>query len=84
MEKRATRSPAQPLPARRGASRDRGTSQMRRKRRADKPSRDEIARCISIWAAVYRMRDAGFDSAELYMPSRLWTGRLPPNIERFE
>lgn len=48
----------------------------------DKPSRDEISRCINIWAAVYRLRDA--DLAELCMSRTIWGGRDPSYTERFD
>lgn len=60
------------------------------RQRADKPSRDAISRCINIWAAVYRLRDAdsepapATDTRELSMPSRTWAGRRAPQIDRFE
>jgi hypothetical protein len=48
---------------------------------ADKPSRDEIARCINIWATVYRLRDDPADSG-LCMPPRRWTDKTAPVAER--
>lgn len=76
-------SPANPMPAvRMSDSRPDG-----RKKSKDKPSRDEIALCINIWATVYRLRDteaAELDAARLSMPSRTWTGRRAPSAERFE
>lgn len=76
-------SPAKPVPAVRMP----GSRPDSRKKSRDKPSRDEIALCINIWASVYRLRDseaAEFDAARLSMPSRTWTGRRAPAIERFE
>ena len=88
MEKQQSRSPAKPLPAIPNAVYGRIESRPRERARGPgKPSRDEIARCINIWAAVYRLRDddsADFDTSELTMPSRTWAGRIPPSIERFE
>lgn len=84
MEKhQQTRSPANPLPTvRMSQSRPHG-----RRKSKDKPTRDEIALCINIWATVYHLRDAEaaeLDAARLSMPSRTWTGRQAPHIERFE
>jgi len=46
--------------------------------------RDALARCISIWAKVYRLRDREMHLSELQMPSRTWAGRALPRMERFE
>lgn len=62
----------------------------RARQRTDKPSRDAISRCISIWATVYRLRDADAAATsatgthELSMPSRSWAGRRVPKMDRFE
>lgn len=83
MEKQQqARSPAKPLPAVRMSTRPAVPQNSR-----DKPSRDEIALCINIWATVYRVRDteaAEFSAAKLSMPSRNWAGRRARQIERFE
>jgi len=49
-----------------------------------KPSRDAVARCIHIWAAVYRLHDDDCTARDLQMPPRAWFGRTMPRLERFE
>jgi hypothetical protein len=37
-------------------------------------SREDISRCISIWARVYRLSDEETEMQDLCMSSRLWVG----------
>lgn len=50
----------------------------------DKLSREDISRCINIWASVYLERDTPTDAGELLMPLRPWLGRNPNSLKRFE
>lgn len=49
-----------------------------------KPSREEISRCIGIWAKAYHLSDEETDGQELCIPSRTWTGRKSDNFQRFD
>jgi hypothetical protein len=49
----------------------------KRHRDAGKPSREDVSRCIGIWAQIYRLRDDEADTQDLRMPPRLWIGRDP-------
>lgn len=51
---------------------------------AAKPSREEVSRCIGIWAKLYHLRDEDADAQELCMPSRTWMGRSSSGLKRFE
>ncbi len=50
----------------------------------DKLSREDISRCINIWASVYLDRDTPTAAEDLIMPSRPWLGRNPGSLKRFE
>lgn len=50
----------------------------------DKPSREDISRCITIWASLYLDRDSKTDPGDLRLPSRPWMGRNPNGVKRFE
>ena len=50
----------------------------------DKPSREDISRCINIWASMYLADDEIVDKRELTLPSRPWLGRNPSSLKRFE
>lgn len=52
--------------------------------RLEKPSRDDITRCINIWATVYRLRDSDCDETDLQVTPRNWTGRTCPGARHFE
>lgn len=50
-------------------------------KRAAGLSREQVSRCINIWANVYGLRDDS-RSADLRVPTRPWTGRkLPRRID---
>jgi|SwirhirootsSR3_FD_contig_31_5247683_length_419_multi_1_in_0_out_0_1 hypothetical protein len=49
-----------------------------------KISREDVSKCISIWAKLYHLQDDEADKSELRMPSRPWMGRDPNSIKRFE
>lgn len=40
-----------------------------------KLSREEVSRCITIWAKFYRYEDDGTDASELCLPQRPWLER---------
>jgi len=50
----------------------------------DKPSREDISRCINIWASMYLAGDDKLDKRDLCLPSRPWLGRNPSSLKRFE
>ena len=50
----------------------------------DKLSREDISRCINIWASMYLASDESLESRDLGMPSRPWLGRNPSGLKRFE
>lgn len=50
----------------------------------DKLSREDISRCINIWASVYLKRDTPTDPGDLRLPARPWLGRNPNSLKRFE
>ncbi|HEY0845939.1 MAG TPA: hypothetical protein VGE12_11270 [Noviherbaspirillum sp.] len=59
----------------------------KQERRQDKPSREDISRCINIWASVYLGRNAQTtppDAGDLRLPARPWMGRNPNSLKRFE
>ena len=62
--------------------RPRGTS--KRDQQPDKPSREDISRCINIWASMYLDSDESIDKRDLCLPSRPWLGRNPSSLKRFE
>lgn len=49
----------------------------------DKLSREDISRCINIWASMYLDADDATESGDLCLPSRPWLGRNP-SMKRFE
>jgi len=62
--------------------RQRGTS-AKREPPEEKLSREDISRCINIWASMYLRPDDAAESGELCLPSRPWVGRNP-STKRFE
>lgn len=50
----------------------------------NKPSREDVSRCINIWASVYLGRNTPADAGDLRLPSRPWLGRSPNSMKRFE
>lgn len=56
----------------------------KRGQRADKVSREDISRCINIWASMYLVQDDDGDKRDLCLPSRPWHGRNPASLKRFE
>jgi hypothetical protein len=64
--------------------RQRSTSSAKREKRADKPSREDISRCINIWASMYLPSDETVSAHDLVAPSRPWLGRNPSSLKRFE
>ncbi|HYD62794.1 MAG TPA: hypothetical protein VEC35_20740 [Noviherbaspirillum sp.] len=60
------------------------TSSVEREKLPDKPSREDISRCINIWASMYLADDEILDKRELTQPSRPWLGRNPSSLKRFE
>lgn len=49
-----------------------------------KPSREDISRCITIWASLYLDQEKKTDPDDLRFPSRPWMGRNPNGVKRFE
>lgn len=62
--------------------RQRGTT-AKREPPQGKLSREDISRCINIWASMYLDADDTAGSGELCLPSRPWLGRSP-SMKRFE
>ncbi|HYC42375.1 MAG TPA: hypothetical protein VEB70_05255 [Noviherbaspirillum sp.] len=63
--------------------RQRGAS-AKREPPQDKLSREDISRCINIWASMYlRPDETAEPGEELCLPSHPWGGRNP-SIKRFE
>lgn len=56
----------------------------KKKRTADKPSREDVSRCINIWASMYLGHDNQSDAGDLILPSRPWMGRSANSLKRFE
>ena len=54
------------------------------KAKAEKPSREDISRCINIWASVYLGEERQSDPGDLQLPSRPWMGRSPNSLKPFE
>lgn len=52
--------------------------------RPEKLTREDVSRCINIWAKMYRLNDDDTSAAELCMPARTWLGRSPDRLKRFE
>lgn len=59
-------------------------------RARNKPSREDISRCINIWASMYLTGDekaeqiASSKNGDLRLPARPWMGRNPGSLKRFE
>ncbi|RZI43138.1 hypothetical protein EGT07_09830 [Herbaspirillum sp. HC18] len=49
-----------------------------------KLSREDISRCINIWARMYLTPEERMNTRELCLPSRPWLGRNPSSVKRFE
>jgi hypothetical protein len=52
-----------------------------------KPTREDVSRCIGIWAREYRLQDEPeetTDTRDLLLPSRPWIGRSTSSLKRFE
>ncbi|WP_420476265.1 hypothetical protein [Noviherbaspirillum sp. ST9] len=62
--------------------RQRGAS-AKREPPQDKLSREDISRCINIWASLYLNEDDAAEPGDLCLPSRPWAGRNP-SMKRFE
>ncbi|OWW19695.1 hypothetical protein AYR66_09470 [Noviherbaspirillum denitrificans] len=56
----------------------------KREQPQDKLSREDISRCINIWASMYLTPDEAIDSRDLCLPSHPWAGRDPSGMKRFE
>lgn len=84
MEKRQSRSVARTTPP---VGEPGYTSPIKFVQPASKPaklSREDISRCINIWAHLYRQCDAASRPEDMYLPSRPWIGRDPNSVKRFE
>jgi len=55
----------------------------KREQPQDKLSREDISRCINIWASMYLAPDESGER-DLSMPSRPWLGRDPSSLKRFD
>lgn len=69
--------------SRAAASGDAASRRLNRGSGKTQPSRDAIARCIHIWAAVYRLYDDDCAARELQMPPRAWSGKSTSRLDRF-
>jgi hypothetical protein len=47
-------------------------------------TREDVSRCINIWAKMYRLNDEDSQPSDLCMPSRTWIGRSPDKLKRFD
>ena len=56
----------------------------KREQQPDKLSREDISRCINIWASMYLASDESIEARDLCLPSRPWLGRNPSSMKRFE
>jgi len=61
-----------------------GNSQAKRNPVPDKPSREDISRCINIWASMYLTDHEETGKRNLALPSRPWLGRNPSSLKPFE
>jgi hypothetical protein len=84
MEKRQSRSLSKPIPLVSDARYTSPINFAEPPAKPDKVSREDISRCINIWAHLYRQCDSKSDPHDLYLPSRPWMGRDPNSIKRFE
>jgi len=94
MEKSHSRSSTKPLPPSVGSDSYHRVDDLLLPRHAsapakpapapDKLSREDISRCINIWASMYLKPDDKSDARELCLPSRPWLGRNPSSLKRFE
>ena len=64
--------------------RQRGTSAKRNNKHPDKITREDISRCITIWASMYLTPDETSGTRDLCLPSRPWPERDPSSVKRFE
>lgn len=54
---------------------------------SDKPNeitREDVSRCINIWAKMYKLSDDESQASDLCMPPRTWIGRSPDKLKRFD
>ena len=84
MEKRQSRSLTKPIPPVSDAPYSSPIKLGKTPAKQQKLSREEISRCISIWAHLYRQCDEKSDPRDLYLPSRPWMGRDPTSLKRFD
>lgn len=84
MEKRQSRSLTKPIPRVSDAPYVSPIKLAKAPAKQQKLSREEISRCISIWAQVYGQGTDKSDPRDLYLPSRPWMGRDPNSLKRFE
>ncbi|WP_151636458.1 hypothetical protein [Noviherbaspirillum aerium] len=47
-------------------------------------TREDVSRCINIWAKMYRLSDEDTQPSDLCMPPRTWMGRSPDKLKRFD
>lgn len=47
-------------------------------------SREEVSRCINIWASVYGFSDREEPMDKSLMPTRVWIGRSPDHLKRWD
>ncbi|MEC4723745.1 hypothetical protein RY831_31985 [Noviherbaspirillum sp. CPCC 100848] len=47
-------------------------------------TREDVSRCINIWAKMYRLSDEESQASDLCMPPRSWIGRSPDKLKRFD
>lgn len=59
-------------------------TQKARKKRKGKISREEVSRCINIWASVYGFSDREEPLDQSLMPTRVWIGRNPDRLKRWD
>lgn len=59
-------------------------------RAKNKPSREDVSRCINIWASMYLTGNekaeqiAAPENGDLRLPARPWMGRNPGSLKRFD
>ena len=56
----------------------------KREPREDKLSREDISRCINIWASMYLTPDESHEGRDLCLPSRPLLGRDPASLKRID
>jgi hypothetical protein len=47
-------------------------------------TREDVSRCINIWAKMYRLSDEDSQPSDLCMPPRTWIGRSADKLKRFD